>query len=166
VGSQRRTRDALDDTSLNHLVVKIVSLSGPLSNTSEDGVTSVSLGDVVDELLNLEAVKVAQEKEGGECELERKAAREGQNGEVERRRLFSTHEHSLSDSGSTEKSNLSSSSVRSEEIDDLDSGLENLSGGRLVDEGRSVGVNGRHLDSDDGWGRGRKRVRKEMSALC
>jgi len=94
-----------------------------------------------------------------------KQRREGQIREVQRRRWFSTHEHSLSDSGSTEKSNLSSSSVRSEEIDDLDSGLKNLSGGRLVDEGRSVGVDGRHLHSDDGCWRRRKRVRKETSAL-
>lgn len=79
-----------------------------------------------------------------------KQRRKGQIREVEREQRAPTHEHSLSDSGSAEKSNLSSSSVGSEEIDDLDSGLKNLSGGRLVDEGRSVGVNGRHLDSDDG----------------
>ena len=40
----------VDDTSLNHLVVEIVTLTGALSDTGEDGVTSVGLGDVVDEL--------------------------------------------------------------------------------------------------------------------
>lgn len=71
----------------------------------------MSLGDVVDELLN---------------------------------------EHSLSDSSSSEKSNLSSTRVGSEEIDDLDSSLEDLGGGRLVDELRGVGVDGAHGDTDDG----------------
>ena len=70
----------------------------------------MSLGDVVDELLN---------------------------------------EDGLSDSSTSEESNLSSSSVGSEEIDDLDSGLENLRGGRLVDKLRGVGVNGSHGDTDD-----------------
>lgn len=110
--STNTARNVLDDTGLNHLVVEIVSLSGSLSDTSEDGVTSVGLGDVVDELLD---------------------------------------EDGLSDSGSTEKSNLSSSGVGGEEVDDLDSGLENLSGGRLVNEGGSVGVDGKVLDSLNGW---------------
>ena len=39
-----------DDTSLNHLVVEIVALAGPLSHTGEDRVSSVGLGDVVDQL--------------------------------------------------------------------------------------------------------------------
>jgi len=37
----------LDDTSLLHLVVQIVTLTGTLTDTTEDGVTTVSLGDVV-----------------------------------------------------------------------------------------------------------------------
>jgi hypothetical protein len=37
----------LDDTSLLHFVVQIVTLTGTLADTSEDGVTTVSLGDVV-----------------------------------------------------------------------------------------------------------------------
>jgi len=91
-------------------VVQIVTLSGSLTDTGEDGVTSVGLGDVVDELLN---------------------------------------EHSLSDTGTTEKSNLSSSGVRSEQVDNLDTGLEDLGGGRLVNEGWGIGVDGRHLDTLD-----------------
>ena len=59
------------------------------------------------------------------------------------------NQYSLSDSSSTEESNLSSSSVRREKIDDLDSGFEDLRGGRLVDELRRVGVDGSHGDTDD-----------------
>ena len=38
-----------DDTSLNHLVVQVISLTGSLSDSGKDGVTSMSLGDVVDQ---------------------------------------------------------------------------------------------------------------------
>jgi len=37
----------LDDTGLLHLVVQIVALTGTLTDTSEDRVTTVGLGDVV-----------------------------------------------------------------------------------------------------------------------
>ena len=37
----------LNDGSLLHLVVQIVTLTGTLTDTGEDGVTTVSLGDVV-----------------------------------------------------------------------------------------------------------------------
>lgn len=37
----------LNDTSLLHFVVQIVTLTGTLTDTSEDGETTVSLGDVV-----------------------------------------------------------------------------------------------------------------------
>ena len=36
------------------------------------------------------------------------------------------NQHGLSDTGTTEKTNLSTTSIRSEEVDDLDSGLQNL----------------------------------------
>merc|ERR1719341_2015805 len=39
-----------DDTTLNHLVVQIVALPGPLTDTSEHRETTVSLGNVVDQL--------------------------------------------------------------------------------------------------------------------
>ena len=39
-----------DDTALNHLVVEIVTLAGALADAGEDGVTSVSLGHIVDQL--------------------------------------------------------------------------------------------------------------------
>lgn len=71
----------VDDTSLNHLVVEIVTLTGTLTDSGEDGVTSVSLGDVVNQLHD---------------------------------------KHSLSDSGTTEETDLSSLGVGGEEIDDLE----------------------------------------------
>lgn len=37
----------LDDGSLLHFVVQIVTLTGTLTDTSEDGETTVSLGNVV-----------------------------------------------------------------------------------------------------------------------
>merc|ERR1719378_670725 len=36
-----------DDTTLNHLVVQVISLTGSLSDSSKDRVTSVSLSDLV-----------------------------------------------------------------------------------------------------------------------
>ena len=39
-----------DDAALNHLVVQVVTLTGPLAHSGKDGVTSVSLGHVVDQL--------------------------------------------------------------------------------------------------------------------
>lgn len=42
----------LNNGSLLHFVVQIVTLTGSLTDTSEDRVTTVGLGDVVDELLN------------------------------------------------------------------------------------------------------------------
>merc|ERR1719449_410474 len=39
-----------DDSALNHLKVQIVTLTGPLSHSGENRVTSVSLGDVVNQL--------------------------------------------------------------------------------------------------------------------
>merc|ERR1719239_1601949 len=39
-----------DDTTLNHLVVQIVALPGPLTDTGKNGETTVSLGNVVDQL--------------------------------------------------------------------------------------------------------------------
>lgn len=56
-------------------MVQIVTLTGTLTDTSEDGVTTVGLGDVVDELLN---------------------------------------EDSLSDTSTTEQTNLSTTGVGSE----------------------------------------------------
>jgi peptide chain release factor 1 len=96
----------LNDGGLLHFVVQIVTLTGTLADTGEDGVTTVSLGDVVDELLN---------------------------------------EDGLADTGTAEETNLSTTSVGSEQIDNLDTGHQNLSRGRLLDELGSLGVNGHPL---------------------
>ena len=87
-------------------MVQIVTLTGSLADTGEDGVTTVSLGDVVDKLLN---------------------------------------EDGLADTGTTEQTNLSTTGVGGEQVDDLDTGDENLSRGRLLDELRGVSVNGGEL---------------------
>jgi hypothetical protein len=60
------------------------------------------------------------------------------------------NEHSLADTGTSEETNLSTTSVGSEEVDNLDTGLENLSSGRLVDEWWRVSVDGETLDADNG----------------
>ena len=87
----------LDHTTLNHLVVKIVTLTGALTDTGEHGVTTVVHGDVVNQL----------------------------------------HDHdSLADSGTTEKSNLTSLGIRSQQVDDLDAGHQNLLGLALLGEER------------------------------
>ena len=51
------------------------------------------------------------------------------------------NEHSLADTGTTEETNLSTTSVGSDKIDNLDTGDEDLSRGGLVNELGSLGVN-------------------------
>jgi hypothetical protein len=92
-------------------VVQIVTLSSSLTDTGEDGVTTVCLGDVVDQFLN-------------------------QDG--------------LTDTGTTEQSNLTTSGVRSQQVDDLDTSLQNFGSGGLVNESGCIGVNGGKLDTFDG----------------
>jgi len=84
-------------------VVQIVTLTGTLSDTSENGVTSVVLGNVVDQLLN---------------------------------------EHSLSDTGTSEETNLTTTGIGGEQVDDLDTGNENLGNDGLIDELGSLAMNG------------------------
>ena len=60
------------------------------------------------------------------------------------------NEHSLADTSTSEKTNLSTTGIRSQQIDDLDTGNEDLSRGRLVSEERRVGVNGKPLLALDG----------------
>jgi hypothetical protein len=101
----------VDDLGLLHFVVQVVTLTGTLTDTSEHGVTTVSLGNVVDQLLN---------------------------------------EHSLSDTSTSEETNLSTTSVGSKEIDDLDTGNQNLGGGGLLGEGRGLSVDRKLLGVLDG----------------
>ena len=118
----------VDDTSLNHFVVQIVTLTSTFSDTwyerlrmmkkgmgsrrqtAENRETTMGLGNVVDEFLN---------------------------------------QHSLPYTGTSKQTNLSTTSVRSEKINDLDTGFQNFSSRRLVDEGGRVSVNGAEFDALD-----------------
>ena len=70
----------LDDTGLDHFVVQIVSLTGSLADTGEDGETTMKFSDVVDKLHN---------------------------------------QDSLTDTGTTEKTNLTSFGIGSQKVDNL-----------------------------------------------
>mmetsp|Transcript_14070 Transcript_14070/g.56614 ORF Transcript_14070/g.56614 Transcript_14070/m.56614 type:complete len:332 (+) Transcript_14070:2420-3415(+) len=87
----------LDNSSLNHFVVKIVSFTSSLTHSGKYGETSVLLGDIVDQFHN---------------------------------------KHRLSDTGSSKKSDLSSPSVRGQQIDDFDSGDKDTGRSVLIGEGR------------------------------
>lgn len=58
--------------------------------------------------------------------------------------------HSLADTSTSEETDLATTSVGSQKVDDLDTGLKNFGGGRLLDESRGIGVNGELLVSLDG----------------
>jgi peptide chain release factor 1 len=75
----------INDLGFNHFVVEIVTFTGSLSDTSEHGVTTVSLGDIVNKLHD---------------------------------------EDGLTDTGTTEESNLTSSGVGSKEINNLDTYMQ------------------------------------------
>lgn len=91
----------VDDTGLLHFTVQIVTLSGSLTDTGENGETTVGLGNVVNQLLD---------------------------------------EHGLTDTGTTEQTNLTTSGVRGQQVDNLDTSLQNLSRSRLLNEGWWVSV--------------------------
>jgi hypothetical protein len=92
-------------------VVQIVTLTGTFTDTAEDRVTTVGLGDVVDELSN---------------------------------------EDSLSDTSTTEKTNLTTLSVGGKQVDDLDTSFQDFGDSGLVNELRGVGVDGAGVLSVDG----------------
>jgi hypothetical protein len=60
------------------------------------------------------------------------------------------NQHSLSDTSTSEETNLSTTSIGGEEVDNLDTGFKDLSSGRLLDECGRLGVNGGQLDTLDG----------------
>ena len=60
------------------------------------------------------------------------------------------NEHGLTDTGTTEETNLTTTGVRGEQVDNLDTGDKNLGRGGLVDERRGIGVNGSELGGLDG----------------
>jgi hypothetical protein len=83
-------------------MVKIIALTGTLSNTSKDRESSVLLGNVVDKLHD---------------------------------------KHGLTDTGTSEKTNLTSTSVWVNKVNNLDTGYKNLSLGLLLSESWSISVN-------------------------
>lgn len=58
-------------------------------------------------------------------------------------------EHSLADTSTPEETNLTTTSVWSKQIDDLDTSNENLSGRRLLNELWCIGVDGQSLGGLD-----------------
>lgn len=125
----------LDDTGLLHLVVQIVTLTGTLTDTTEHGVTTVGLGDVV-----LKRSKYKPFDPNFECKKERAGNPYNQL----------LNEHGLTDTGTTEETNLTTTGVGGEQVDNLDTGDKNLGRGGLVDERRGIGVNGSELGGLDG----------------
>ena len=59
------------------------------------------------------------------------------------------NEHSFSDTGTAEKTDFTTTSVRSEQIHDLDTSNQDLGGCGLVNKLGSVGMDGKSLDSLD-----------------
>jgi hypothetical protein len=69
--------------------------------------------------------------------------------------IKSTHnqllnEDSLTDTGTTEQTNLTTTGVGGKEIDNLDTSDQNLGGGGLLNESRGLGVDGQELGGLDG----------------
>lgn len=126
----------LDDTGLLHLVVQIVTLTGTLTDTTEHGVTTVGLGDVV--------LKKGHKYKPFYPSF---SMQEREEGNPYNQLL---NEHGLTDTGTTEETNLTTTGVRGEQVDNLDTGDKNLGRGGLVDERRGIGVNGSELGGLDG----------------
>lgn len=59
-------------------------------------------------------------------------------------------EHSLANTSTSEETNLSTTSVGGEEVDNLDTSNKDLGGSGLLDELRGIGVNGKELVGLDG----------------
>lgn len=118
----------LNDTSLLHLVVQVVTLTSTLADTAEDGVTTVSLGNVV-------LTRVS------------KPANHAVEWDTHNQLL---NEDSLADTGTTEETNLTTTGVRGKQVDDLDTSDQNLSLSGLGGEWGSLGVDGGELGGLDG----------------
>jgi hypothetical protein len=110
-------------------VVQIVTLTGTLTDTTENGVTTVGLGNVV--LHNVSSSIFHFARVG-----------------ISYNQLL--NEHGLTDTGTTEQTNLTTTGVGGEKVDNLDTGDENLSLGGLVDECGRIGVDGSELGGLDG----------------
>ena len=60
------------------------------------------------------------------------------------------NKHSLADTSTTKETDLATTGVRGEQVDDLDTRLEDLGGGRLVDERGRLCMDGAELVALDG----------------
>ena len=94
----------LNDFGLLHFVVQVVALAGALTHTSKDRVTTVSFGDVV---------------------LERSASISETKVQDTDNELL--NENCLSNTSTSEKANLSATSVRRQQVDDLDASNQHFS---------------------------------------
>ena len=92
----------LYDSGLDHLAEQVVTLAGTLADSGEDRESVMSLGYIVDKLLD---------------------------------------EHGLADAGAPEKTDLAALEIGFEQVDDLDSGIKHLLGGREVGEFGRLAVN-------------------------
>jgi len=60
------------------------------------------------------------------------------------------NQHSLANTGATEQTDLSTASVWGKQVDNLDTGLQDFSSSRLLNEGGRVGMDRTKLDTFDG----------------
>lgn len=149
----------LDDTTFNHLVVKIVTLTGSLSHTGEHGVTTVVHGDVVNQFhdndldennnnnIMIRFVQHTDLTQTKECMCQE--MKEYRQTEHKTTNIFKTTIHiqkmcnlniktyRLSDTSTTEKSDLSTLSVGGQQIHNLNTSHKNLLCLTLLGEERS-----------------------------
>ena len=100
-----------NNTGLDHFAVEIVTLTGTLTDSCEERVAAVALGDVVDELHD---------------------------------------DDGLADASATESAHLAALGEGTDQIDDLDAGLQNLGLGILIDKRRGAAVDRENLVGLDG----------------
>lgn len=100
-----------NDLRFDHFVVEIVSFSGSFTDTGKDGVTTVVLGDVVDEFLD---------------------------------------QDSFTDTGTSEETDFTTSGVRGQQVDDLNTSDQDFSSRTLFIEGGGFSVDGVELLASNG----------------
>ncbi len=118
----------LNNLRLLHFVVQIVALSRAFADTSEHGVTSVGLGDVV---LGLILVTI-----------DRDTRRLNTNDEL-------LDKHRLAHARTAEQPNLTTTGIRRQQIDDLDPRDQHLGRGRLIRKLGRIRMDGQFLSPLD-----------------
>jgi len=122
----------VDDTGLNHFVVQVVTLTSAFTDTLKISKFKICLNSTT-------------ERDGKHTTEDRETTMG--LGDVVDEFL---NKHSLSDTSTSEETNFSTTSIGGEQVDDLDTSLEDLSGCGLVDEWWRVSVNGGLLYALDG----------------